>query len=461
MPILRRFNDRDCLRTWVRRWKLLWVFSLVAGCWLGRAYASDCPHCPAPGAMDPEAQAEVLQQADDIFKEVSRLRGLPIKNPVAKKFADKAFFREYYSRLLNEQYPPEKKRAAEKAYALLGFLPGGTDLIQTYLDSFLSVAQGLYDPESKTLYIADWIDPDKLEGTLAHELDHALQDQYFDLGDFLKKGQDLSMDAQFARTSVMEGEAAAIALNYSLEDKGSDFTQLVNIADWVRQTNLMEEAGQKAFGRKAVLNEAINFPYVYGSAFLQKYIKIFGWNGMESLFQRPPTSTHQIMHPEVFFPRREKTTKVSIDDLSKDVLKDYALIWENTLGEYGLSLLLRQFVPGPEAFRSVRGWRGDRIQVYETKDRRRSALVGYMVFADAGSAEDFFESYQTLLRGKYKMEGIRRLDDTIYWSILEGGEMEAYLERFGKRVIFMEGTRPSDTSKVRAALWNVIPAKAK
>src|SRR5262245_34357272 len=99
-----------------------------------------------------KSQEEILQEADEIFKEVSRLRGLPIKAPVKKEFKDKVFFRQYFERLLHEKYPPGEKEATEKAYSILGLLPEKTDLIQAYLESFLQVVEGLYDPPTKTLY---------------------------------------------------------------------------------------------------------------------------------------------------------------------------------------------------------------------------------------------------------------------------------------------------------------------
>jgi hypothetical protein len=409
--------------------------------------------------VDAQSQAAILSEADDIFKEVSWLRGLPIKKPVEKKFENRIFFRDYYSRLLNEQYPPAKKAAYEKAYSLFGFLPENTDLIRTYLDSFLMTVQGLYDPRSKTLYIADWINPDDLEGTLAHELDHALQDQYFDLQAYLEKGKNASMDTQFARSSVMEGEAVAISLNYSLEDRGLDFTQLANIADWANLTNYLQENGAKAFGRKVVLHDVINFPYIYGTSFLQKYIKVYGWQGMGYLFEHPPTSTHQIMHPEIFFSKREIPVRVSIDDLSKSVLPGYGKIWENTFGEYGLFLLLRQFLQEGEAQKSVRGWKGDLLQVYEGNKDGQLVLAGYIVFNNDDSAVDFFESYRSLLNKKYEVELFRRSDDTIHWASLKLRDREVYVERVGRRVVIIEGTHSEQTPKVRALLWNVVAGK--
>lgn len=406
-------------------------------------------------------QADILREADSIFAEVSRLRGEPIKDPVAKKFENQAFFRAYYQHLLKEQYPPQKKRAIEKAYSFFGFLPKGSDLIQTYLDSFMKVEEGLYDPKAKTLYIADWIKSRNQEETLAHELTHALQDQYFGLQDYLDKGVTLSLDEQFARASVMEGEAVAISLNYSLEDKNTDFTQLVNIADWVTLSNMLDAEGKRAFGQKVALNEVVSFPYVYGTAFLQKYVKAYGWQGMAYLFRHPPTSTHQIMHPETFFPRRRNPIRVQVEDLSREVLAGYEEVWDDTMGEYGLITLLGQYLPQGEARNALRGWRGDRVQVYEDKVSHRLLAVGYLVFDDEASANEFFQAYRDFLNTKYQVDVFRRSDETIHWMSLKNSDAEAYVERFGRRAVFVEGATADLTTKVRGALWHVEQVRQK
>lgn len=400
-------------------------------------------------------QAEILQEADAIFAEVSRLSGLPIKYPVQKKFGNKAFFHDYYLQALQEQYPSEKKIAFEKAFTFFGFLSPGTDLIQTYLDSFMKVVEGLYDPKTQTLYIADWIKSGDLEGTLAHELTHALQDQSFDLQSYLTTGESLPMDTQFARASVMEGQAVAIALNYSLEDRHTDFTKVVNIANWVELNNLLIESGKKAFGIEARLNQVINFPYIYGAAFLQSYIKSYGWPGMAYLFQHPPTSTHQILHPSDFFPHRRNPVGVRIEDMSSNVLVGFEKIWENTLGEYGLKTLLQEYMPEKEALYSVRGWRGDSVQIYENKDSHKLLMVGYIIFDGEESADDFFKSYRSLLDKKYEIDVFRRSDETIYWVSLKGGNNEAYVERYGRRVVIVEDGDSKLTPRVRGALWDV------
>jgi hypothetical protein len=404
--------------------------------------------------LDPESQSWILQKTDDIFQDVSSLSGLPIKSPVKKVFENHEFFKNYYQNLLEEEYPPVKKQAVEKAYSVLAFLTPGSDLIQTYLDSFLESVRGLYDPYTQTLYIADWIPPEDQAPILAHELTHALQDQSFQLGSYLDAERNSTTDTQFARSSLVEGQAVAIALNYSLQDKGEDFTQLGNLVDWFNLNNEIEEGRDQAFGVTSASDGVIDFPYVYGASFLQSYVKQYGWEGIDYLFKNPPNTTQQIIHPNEFFPRRKNPVEIRIEGLEKGPLKSYSRIWEDTFGEYGLFLVLKQYLGEEEAWNAVRGWRGDRLQVYEDPSRYQIVLIGYVVLDNPDSADIFFKSYRNLLHHKYHAAGFLRVDENVDWSYLNPGKNQIYLERLGKRVIFIEGTTPAETPLLRLELWN-------
>ncbi len=408
-----------------------------------------------PGEGD-KSQAEILQKSDFIFGEVSRLRGEPILRPVKMKLEDRSFFNRYYRKVLENRYPPPKKTDIEKAYTFFGFLPPGADLIRTSLEAILKAESGLYDPSTQTLYIADWMSEDDQEETLAHELTHALQDQYFGLKAYLDQSAGRSLDEQFARASVMEGEAVAISLDYSLEDRGIDFTQLPNIADWVNSFHEREAREKRALGEKATVNPTVSFPYVYGTAFLQGYVEAYGWEGMDYLFRNPPTSTHQILHPETFFPRRHNPVQVSIENLSQGPLEGWKQIWDDTLGEFGFTTYLSQFLPQGRARNSVAGWEGDRVQVYEDQDSHRLLGVGYLIFGDEDSAEDFFKGFRDFLDARYPQSRIRRSDDTVHWMALEGSREDACVEKAGRRVVFVMEVPTGLTSKIFGTLWNVI-----
>jgi hypothetical protein len=112
-------------------------------------------------------------------------------------------------------------------------------------------------------------------------------------------------------------------------------------------------------------------------------------------------------------------------------------------------------LPEREALRSVEGWRGDRVQVYLDPGGADPILAGYTVFASDDSADDFFRAYRDLLGRKYDLDVFRRSDDTIFRVLPRGREREVYLERVGRRVLFLEGVQGDRTALVRRALWDV------
>src|SRR5208282_6481349 len=78
---------------------------------------------------------------------------------------------------------------------------------------------GLYYPKAHEFYIADWIAPDDQRTVMSHELTHALEDQQFQIEDWVKAARP-NDDAELARESVLEGSAMAAMLDYTLKDRG-------------------------------------------------------------------------------------------------------------------------------------------------------------------------------------------------------------------------------------------------
>ena len=84
---------------------------------------------------------------------------------------------------------------------------------------------GFYDPLARKLYIADWIAIDFERPALAHEIQHALQDQHFDLKSFSTPIKD-DGDRQLARAALVEGDGTAVMLWFVAQQMGNDVEQL-------------------------------------------------------------------------------------------------------------------------------------------------------------------------------------------------------------------------------------------
>lgn len=317
----------------------------------------------------------------------------------------------------------------------------------------MSVVQGLYDPETKTLFLLEGGRSGDQERVMAHELVHALQDQQFDLKAFLEGERSLSLDEQFARTSLIEGEAEGLSLDWRLREEGKDFTRIGDIAPWVEQGNALERAGLKAFGKKAVSADAINFPYVYGVTFFQRWVRLKGWKSVEEMYRNPPRTTQQIMNSGSYYPHPLPYIRVKLADISGNPLQGYRLIWQNSLGEYGWETVLKNYIEEDDAASAVAGWEGDGVQVYEDTQNSTHLLASFLVFHDEKSSQTFFKAAKLCMGKKLKIQSWVRSDDSINWTTLTDGK-EAYLERFGKRVVWLEETPAGLTPRIRASLWD-------
>jgi hypothetical protein len=400
-----------------------------------------------------KSQEEITQEADEILEELAAIEGVSVKKKVKVSFVDREFFERYYLSHLQTQYPPQEKDAYETAFQALGLLGKGEDLFTSYLKVFLSVVKGLYDPESKTLYLLKGASSTEQERVLAHELVHAIQDQQFNLTAYLKAGQGLTMDEQYARTSLMEGEAEGLSLDWKLRDEGNDFTRMGDIAPWVEQEKIFEVEGLKAFGKRVVSTDAINFPYVYGITFFQRWVRLKGWKSVDEIYRNPPRTTQQIMDFKSYFPFARSYVRVKLSDLSESFLNGYRLIWSNSLGEYGWETVLRNYLSAEEAAKAVAGWEGDGVQVYSGVHNSCHLLICFLVFHDENASNLFFKAAKSCWAKKLKIQDWIRSDDSIDWAALIDTK-EVYLERFGRRVVWLEEVPEGLTVPIRSSLWD-------
>jgi hypothetical protein len=390
---------------------------------------------------DPSAQADLLAKVDGILQAVSRLSGLPIREEVTVDFKDRDFFQNYYRARLEKQYPPGRLAAVEKAYVLLGFLNPGDHLIDAYLRSFIGDVEGLYDPDTKTLYLAPGAPEEKQEMVLAHELTHALQDQSFSLNHYFGDPAAQTSDGEFAKDSLVEGQAVEVASEYSAEKDSrgligrSGETGLAALPSEGREGLDFGGLGKNAQG-------AVNFPYVYGSHFFKACVSQKGKSALGNFFKNPPFTARQIIHPEEYLSLKPPDGGGAAFDSM--VFSNHWKIWQDSLGEYGLFLILRQGEDDSKAWKSVEGWRGDQVCLYEDSAARSFFLTGSVEMNDASSARAFFNAYGgAFLKTHANSKKIKFRPQTQWLRFGSDGE-RVYLSWSGKRVVWAQGVLPEE-----------------
>jgi hypothetical protein len=203
--------------------------------------------------------------------------------------------------------------------------------------------------------------------TLAHELMHILQDEYFSLP---RPG---STDERNALSALVEGEAGLIGSQYLVEH-GS------------RPRGLSPESILEP------LEALWLFPYIYGEPFVRYVYERGGWSMVDALYRDPPRSTAQILHPEKCL---DGWKPIRVDP-PQPPGEGWSLIYQDVMGEFFVRQVLRAHLDGLSANKSAEGWRGDVLQLYERGN-------GYMLkwkilWENEDKAAEFSEVFTRLLK---------------------------------------------------------------
>ncbi len=161
-------------------------------------------------AQQPASQ-DLLSQADEVLKQMSRITGLPIKAPVKKQVVSRPEIEKYLTQNLHEEMTPAEIHAQEALVRAFGLVSRDFNLEKFLISFYTEQAAGFYDPKRQTMFIADWIPAETQTMVLSHELTHALQDQSWDLESYMHAARD-DDDATAARQAVVEGYATAAML---------------------------------------------------------------------------------------------------------------------------------------------------------------------------------------------------------------------------------------------------------
>ena len=140
---------------------------------------------------------------------IEKSAGFPFKRMPKVETRSKDDVRGFLERKFDESTPALELAGTERAYKILGLLPDSLDLRKFMLKLLAEQVLGYYDPATKVLYVVEGADKkdggELVQVTIAHELVHALQDQYANLDSLEKLHGD--NDRQTAMQAVMEGQA--------------------------------------------------------------------------------------------------------------------------------------------------------------------------------------------------------------------------------------------------------------
>jgi len=434
------------------RRKFIAVFCLflapVLSCW-----GQDDRRSGGQSQPPSKADAEFLRAADEVMAEMSKLLSLPIREPLKRSVRSREEIREFLIRQMNDEKDDAKRYADQKALEALGLIPKGYPLEQKLVALLTEQIAGLYDPKEREFFIADWTNPAEQRMIMAHELTHALQDQYFPVEKW-EEAVKSNDDAQLARESVLEGSAMIAMIDYLLRTTGkssrdiSDFDPTMLMGDPADSPELAQAP--------LIVQDEIVFPYGPGATFVQRALREWsGWSDLHKLFDNPPASTQQILHPDLYF-RGVMPAHIDLAPVIKAVPTGWKKLDENVLGEFGIKEVLKQFLGKERAEELAPTWTGDRYAIYQRESGMRTLLVMRMKLSDETAAARFFGAYSDLLERKDEnRKALLRRPNFFSFETPDGG---VFLRCVADECLIAEGaTRAMFDAMARAIHWPAGP----
>jgi len=414
--------------------------------------AQEAAVAPLPADSKPATDGDFIAAADEVLAQMSQITGLKLLAPLKKSLRSREEIRAYVIKQMNEDKNPAERYADLRSAEAFGLLPKGFDLDSFMINVLTEQVEGLYDPKTREFYIADWSPLADQRMVMAHELTHALEDQHFQIESWIKAVRP-NEDAELARDAVLEGSAMAAMVDYLMLGTGRSLKDLPEFDP----SALIGDLDTTPTLQKAppFLKDVLIFPYFSGLTFSAAVMRNTGWAAVPGVFEKPPVSTQQILHPALY--RAGKIpAAVALPGLDKLLGDNWSKLDENTMGEFGWKEVLKQFLDNDRAKSMAAAWDGDRYAVYEHKQTKKIILVARLNLDSEVHAARFHGQYSEALEKKYpERSNLFRRPNFFSFDAPDGG---VFLDCLGNECVTMEGaTRKSFDAFTKALNWPLAP----
>lgn len=349
-------------------------------------------------ALDSDELLELsLELTPRVARRVEDIRGIEFDEIPEPQVTDSEALRELAERELAKPGTAKVVAAGDAELKLLGLLNPEDSLAEVSTEVTADAA-AYYDPKEKELFLLGDAVPAGAalaEFVLAHELEHALEDQAFGLPSS-KASND---DAVLAESALVEGSATALMTEYA--------ARYLEVGDLLEDSGAVESESTDDLPPIALAQ--VTFAYFGGQSFIEALRAEAGgsWDLVDFAYEaRPPETTEQILHADKYY---EDEGALPVEE-PPSAGPEFREVDSGAVGEFVTREMLRLDAEEVGADEAAAGWGGDQYRFF----RRKGAA------AECG----------TDCRADHAMAITWRGDD-----VAEAAELRAALEDYVVRVL--------------------------
>lgn len=387
--------------------------------------------------------AQPLASVTQLEADVAKLRELKATSKVPYLMITKDEMADHWSASVDD----ESKKAMlidQQMLVLLGVLDPRIDLARLETNMLSDQVAGFYTPKEKKFYVLKDGEQDAYDQmTIAHEYVHALQDQNYDLTKLSSACS--NDDERQALTALIEGDATLSMVFYA--------------KDYVPTVDLMQASSTAAgvsagmtYSVPLYLSESSMFPYESGLSFVYKVYQGGVWKAVNKMFDSPPKSTEQILHPEAYL-EHQAPVKVSMPDVPAALKSDWRVVKDNVMGELDWQLAYAQQMGQGAASVAAKGWGGDHYVLLQKGSSDTYVLVTRTYWDSQDDADEFFTYTQVWMRHRSDFnEDVTDLVGPADVREYSSPTSAAYLKQNERYVTLVLGTDKESVQQVAAVV---------
>ena len=393
--------------------------------------------------------ADLQGRMHEIRDATADLRGLPINEEVEEGKLSRDALRSYWDEVGRSVSDEDIRKIEEltNIFRLLHMIDDERNYLELFLSFQSEAVIGFYLPDEGTLVL---VEPGEQFGlrdelTLPHEYVHTLQDAWWN-DPALEELQEQD-ETEYGTTisCVFEGDASLTSILYMSKVHG---------ATWLEEMRAEAEPEEKSEeGIPPAFQRYFGFDYNECVLFVLAVFVDRGWAGIDALYEKLPSTTEQILHPEKYF-ASETSTDLPATDLAGRMGSGWERVELGRFGEFDVfNYLLTIGGEEESARKAAAGWGAGWIGFYNSGsgDAAVQMLHISLEWDGVGDFREFKTEYERGLQLVGSVGEFGMVSDAWIWQDDRGFGF-AIWEQSAKRVDIVISTSAAGLDLARTSL---------